>query len=51
MWTSADTAREAYTQRLAQIIRDNARRLADASDVTVNMDGSYCNRGSRGERR
>ena len=42
MWTSADTARERYSKRLTKLIRDNAEQLADASDVTVIVDGSYC---------
>ena len=44
MWTSADTIRERYLKRLTKLIRDNAEQLADASDVTVQVDGLYCNK-------
>ena len=44
MWTSADTTRERYSKRLTQLITDNAERLADESDVTVQVDGLYCNK-------
>jgi len=34
-WTSADSERNAYSVRLAESIKKNAGRLADASDVMV----------------
>lgn len=42
MWTSADTARDAYQMRLVKLIRDNAERIASGSDVTtVNGKDQY----------